>query len=488
MTLTRPEMELLVSDLDERLVGLRAGKAFDLGRDRVALDLGRTGYLVLSGARGTGRIHLADGIDKIGSCSAFCGLLRKYVSGSFVRAVTLDPRDRIVEVSFSRDVVLVVFVYGKGLALVEQTGQILGASPSCFLSVGRDHWGDRAVGSQNQGSLSQPRPRRGEPEVRFAGRGLELHREVDAFYRAQESNLRLETARRGFARTLRAARKKTQRLLVRVEQDLERGVEADQAQRFGDLLLSNPLGEERGASQIRVKDWFHDGEDVVVPLDPRRSVTENAQAYYKRARRGRRAAEMAEKRKAELEERLQFFTETLEALDGMESLAQIEEQEHFAATRFGIASPATGTGPPPSGRRGLRGSRAHGPGRRFTSSTGLEIRVGHGAEENHQLTFQWARGRDLWLHVSGRPGPHVIVRARPDGSVDSETLLDAATLALFYVNKDKNAEGEVLYQKRKHIRPVKGAVGRVLAAGAKTLFLRIDTARLSRLLRQRRVG
>lgn len=77
------------------------------------------------------------------------------------------------------------------------------------------------------------------------------------------------------------------------------------------------------------------------------------------------------------------------------------------------------------------------------SLDGFEILVGKGAADNDALTFRVAEARDLWLHVAGYSGSHVVVK-NPQGldSLPNEVLEKAATLAAWH-SKARNAKGKV---------------------------------------------
>ena len=64
---------------------------------------------------------------------------------------------------------------------------------------------------------------------------------------------------------------------------------------------------------------------------------------------------------------------------------------------------------------------------------GWEILVGKGSQDNDDLTFDVAKGPDVWLHVGGEtPGSHVVVR-NPDGAdVPRDVVEAAAGLAAWY--------------------------------------------------------
>lgn len=76
-----------------------------------------------------------------------------------------------------------------------------------------------------------------------------------------------------------------------------------------------------------------------------------------------------------------------------------------------------------------------GRGRAWRTVTvdGWEILIGRGARENDALTFGEAAARDLWLHVAGHPGSHVIIRIPPEAESPPRHIVErAAQLAAFH--------------------------------------------------------
>jgi len=82
-------------------------------------------------------------------------------------------------------------------------------------------------------------------------------------------------------------------------------------------------------------------------------------------------------------------------------------------------------------------------GAREFERDGWEILVGKGARDNDVLTFEVADRDDLWLHVSGWSGSHVIIRV-PDGAGEPprEVVDYAARLAAWH-SKGRGAKGKV---------------------------------------------
>lgn len=71
--------------------------------------------------------------------------------------------------------------------------------------------------------------------------------------------------------------------------------------------------------------------------------------------------------------------------------------------------------------------------RRFRSVSGLEILAGQDDSGNEQVSFRLGRPGDLWFHVHGFPGSHVVLRCPEDGAEpDRESVQQAAAAAAWF--------------------------------------------------------
>jgi predicted ribosome quality control (RQC) complex YloA/Tae2 family protein len=86
-----------------------------------------------------------------------------------------------------------------------------------------------------------------------------------------------------------------------------------------------------------------------------------------------------------------------------------------------------------------------GRGFRRLEHEGFEILVGKGDVENDRLTFGVAEPRDIWLHVAGPAGSHVIIRnpaALPLEDLPPAVIERAAELAAWH-SKARGVRGKV---------------------------------------------
>ena len=117
--------------------------------------------------------------------------------------------------------------------------------------------------------------------------------------------------------------------------------------------------------------------------------------------------------------------------------------------------------------------RADGKGRavRNVEVEGFEILVGKGDADNDRLTFKVASPLDVWLHVAGVPGSHVVVR-NPDrlAELPRAVLERAAELAAFHSKAKHGGKVEVHWCRVADVSKPRGAApGKVLLRAYKSL-------------------
>ncbi len=123
---------------------------------------------------------------------------------------------------------------------------------------------------------------------------------------------------------------------------------------------------------------------------------------------------------------------------------------------------------------------------RYLSRDGLEIWVGRNDDGNDFLTTRLARGNDLFFHLDGAPGSHVVLRTGGRGDPPQESVLDACELAVHFSKARKAANAEVHVVPIKQVCKPRGAKpGLVWVTGGRSVRLRRESARLDRVLGSR---
>lgn len=86
---------------------------------------------------------------------------------------------------------------------------------------------------------------------------------------------------------------------------------------------------------------------------------------------------------------------------------------------------------------------------------GYLIMFGRDAKSNDYLTFNVAENEDIWMHVKGVPGSHVVIRVR-ENLPTPEIIKTAAELAKKNSKADKNKQAVVVFCQRKFVKKEPG--------------------------------
>jgi predicted ribosome quality control (RQC) complex YloA/Tae2 family protein len=428
--------------LEERLAGA-ALQGIRLPEARtVVLELRRPGEsvrLLIAAERGRCRFHtVARAPANPRAPFALQGLLRKELRG-VLTGLEMPHGDRILRLAFpGRTLVALLYDAAADLLLLDEEDRVLGST-----------------GAHARGSTYEcPAPPVGAPRHdRFEGvEGADRDAAIRAWFEGDE----LDRVRAALRRTLSRRRRSVARRVQRQEEESDRAGQADALSREADLLQGAFGRLRRGMDSIEVPDWYEGGVRRI-ELEPARDGPGNVERLYNRARRARRAGEEAGRRLLESLEELEGLDARLEALEG----ASLDELRAIAPAK-------------PARRPAAAATARRLPYRVYRSRGGLELRVGRGARDNDDLTFRHSKGNDVWLHVRGRPGAHVVVRA-PGTAPPPELLLEAAQLALHHSGCKPGAREEVLWTRVKQVRKPKGMKpGAVLPGGGKTLLVDYD--------------
>ena len=247
-------------------------------------------------------------------------------------------------------------------------------------------------------------------------------------------------ARRRVAEQVDEARSRTKRALDQVRKRRVNQEDIDALREAGELILAYQHQIEPGAEDITVPGF--DGESRTLDLDPELSPVENAQRYFDRYRKAQRAAEEIPLRVQELRTDLSYLNQLATDVAMAETRPEIDAV-HEALVEGGWA-PADRR--PPSGRVAEP--------RRFDVD-GFPVFVGRNARQNEQVTFERGGSDDLWLHVRGRSGAHVIIKSG-HRDVPDEVVRRAAQLAAYYSSARGAGQAPVDVTERYNVRRVTG--------------------------------
>ncbi len=249
-------------------------------------------------------------------------------------------------------------------------------------------------------------------------------------------------------------------------EDRDRG-EIDRGRRLGELLLANLHRVKKGMTEVVLDDYYQDPPlPVAVPLDPRLTPQENAQALFSRFKKKKRGLDHIARRQEETGRERAWLEEVALSIEEAENGEDLQavRQELVAAglLREERKDPRRRPGIDP--RAQLRSAQSPG---------GLTLWWGKGARSNDLLSRELTGPDDLWFHAHGMPGCHLVLKRAGKGEIPEADILFAASVAAGHSRGKDDTRVEVMVAEGRAVRKPKGAPpGQVVVERFRTVAVR----------------
>ncbi len=214
----------------------------------------------------------------------------------------------------------------------------------------------------------------------------------------------------------------------------------------GNAILAN-IWQIAPRQELLSVEWT-DGETLEIALDGTLSPAENAQKYFSRYQKAKRAAEIIPEQRKIVARQFDYLQQLLFDLDNAESRPEID------AIAAALAAIGGNDGRKSTKKRAK--SQAAGQPRRYESPDGFTVWAGRNAVQNHRLTFERAAPNDIWLHARGVPGAHGVI-STAEGEPPETTIAWAAGVAAYFSKNRSAAWVDVIVTRKKYVRAIKGA-------------------------------
>jgi len=216
----------------------------------------------------------------------------------------------------------------------------------------------------------------------------------------------------------------------------------EQYKEYGDLITSNLHLLKKGMKSARVINYYDENmPEVTVALDDRITPAQNAQRYYKKYAKAKKAQATLTVLIKENEEELGYVRTIIDSLDRAENesdIIQIREELILA-----------GYGRTPD--RSKNSKREKLSPTEFETSSGYKVLCGRNNIQNDYITFTLASKGDLWFHVKGMPGSHVVLFCGGD-EPPAEDFTEAAIIAAVSSKAPRGQKVTVDYTRIKNLK------------------------------------
>lgn len=288
-----------------------------------------------------------------------------------------------------------------------------------------------------------------------------VNKMLDRFYYGKAERDRIKQQAHDLEKFLANELNKNKRKLKKLQKTLEESENAHQYQLYGELLTAYMHQIKRGMKKIELENYYEPGKTVTIELDPSKSPSENAQAYFQKYNKAKNAVDIVKQQIEETLENIAYYELLLTQMEkaDLEDIAEIREE----LEEQGIIK-----------RKQQKQKKKNEKPKveTYQSSEGIPILVGKNNKQNEYLTLKLANKNDTWLHAKDIPGSHVVIRSERFGDA---TLREAAMLAAYFSKAKQSSNVAVDYTKIRYVKKPNGAKpGFVTYTNQKTLYVTPD--------------
>ena len=264
---------------------------------------------------------------------------------------------------------------------------------------------------------------------------------------------------------------KLTRKLQALREDLLHAEDAEGQRMLADTLMANLYQLRKGQTSAELV-HIYDGTPVTIKLNPVLSPTDNAQAYYKRYNKFKRAQSEVRQQLEATESALAYLASLDASLMTATTKNEIEEIRQEMVAQGLLKEMGKKKKAPLQKSQPLH----------IKLREGVDLYIGKNNKQNDYVTFTIGGPRDLWLHTKDIPGSHIIMKAAAPQEGD---IALAVELAAYFSKARSGSNVPVDCVERRYVKKPAGAKpGFVIFTNQRTYYATPEEQSLAPYLQQ----
>ncbi len=270
---------------------------------------------------------------------------------------------------------------------------------------------------------------------------------AEEYFRLIETREQFQQMKERLLSELKLECEKLEVRLAAVDQQLQAGEDPSELKKRGDLVLANLHMVTNGQELLVCPDLFDPSNgNIEIKLNANMTASQNAQHFYRLFAKHRARQSAATVARREATARLAKVNQQLAAVSEAKETAELRElREGMFGRKHETKSPHKADTRKKTKSKLLQ----------LTSSDGWTIYVGRNRYENDYLLTRMAQPSDIWLHILGQGGAHVLIRV-PASKQDPPmtTLREAAQIAARMSKAGPGSKQRVVYTQCRYVKKV----------------------------------
>ncbi|MBQ4107992.1 MAG: NFACT family protein, partial [Clostridia bacterium] len=270
---------------------------------------------------------------------------------------------------------------------------------------------------------------------------------VDEFYSKKGTNERIRQKSGDILRLITNAEARIVKKIEVQTLELKECEAAEEYRQMADLITANLYMIKKGAPLCEVVNYYDENMPMVkIPLDTMISPSQNAQRYYKKYTKLKKAKDELARQIELARGELKYIETVFDALSKAEvesDLNQIRNELYYSGYASRMKNYSV---------QKLQAPKVL----KFKTSGGYTVLCGKNNTQNDYITTKLAEKGDWWFHAKGAPGSHVLMQCAGLDEPPAEDFTEACEIAAYY-SKAQGGSVEVDYTLAKHVKKPNGS-------------------------------
>ena len=305
---------------------------------------------------------------------------------------------------------------------------------------------------------------------------FKINFELDDFYNNKIEKELFTNYRNGLLKILENTLDKLTKKLYNINEKVELCKKKDNYKIYGELLLANiyrlknvNTTQNENTLEVQVENYYDNNKKISIPINPKISISKNAENYFKKYDKMKRTLDVVNKQKEQTNKELNYLSTIIDELDTCTTISDINEVYEEISENI-LFNEVSNHKKYKSGKVKKEDTQMLLNYLKFKVDD-YDVLVGKNNKQNDYITLHVANDTDYWFHTKDIHGSHLILRCN-GVTPKLETIKKCAEIAAYHSKAKFSSHVPVDYTQIKNVKKPKGAVpGYVIYKNNKTIYV-----------------
>lgn len=273
---------------------------------------------------------------------------------------------------------------------------------------------------------------------------------IDDFYYNKEINETFISYRNNVSKLVLSLLSKYNKKLSNIQSKLKECKDMEKYKLYGELITSNlyKINNNINIESIELENYYDNNNLIKIDLDKRYSPSFNAKMFFKKYNKLKSTLEIVTKQQEQINREISYLESLVFALENSDSIQDIYQiHEEIEENIL------------PQTNKSKNKNHKDGSMKLYqTTIDDFTVYIGKNNKQNDYITFKLSEKNDLWFHVQGFHGSHVLLKTNNQQlDVNNPVIYKCAKLVVSHSKASNENKVAVDYTLIKNIKKPKGA-------------------------------